>query len=70
MKVGEVSYDSIIYVKTITDACLIESKCVKVIVQDKDGHAIALYLYNQAKKSTVFEDLTDQFPVEIDIAIK
>ena len=70
MKVGEVSKDCIIYVKTITDACLIESTCVKIIVEDKHGDAISLYLYNQAIRSNVFEDLIDQFPVEIDIAIK
>jgi hypothetical protein len=52
----------------VLSPCLITG--VILIVEDKDGRAISLALFNQLNIETSWEELINEFPVGIEIGVK
>ena len=65
---GKIQENSILWAKNLSLPA--QRRCVKLVIQDKEGEAMCLDLHNQVKANLPIEELEDQFPEGARIGIK
>ena len=66
---GEIEDNTIVWVKTITDPCIVGASLI-LVVEDKNSQVLPLVLNNHVSEDTKFERLKKDYPVDLEFAIR